>query len=238
MPYKRKGESEMNESLPNIMTPEEHNLAVKKYMETFIKDKKTWVDKYGLNRANFVMYKTAVKKAKEEFDKQNIEESKIPLKEAMTKEEFIEKLKPIIKDTFAKVNKAEANFEEYDELSKFPELKRVIVDLLSEDFNYFLASIDWVSPKPSTFRINLKNDHYFYLTYTSRSWIVQVEGKKYYLLNLPEEQKATEAISRVLRYSSLGERTDELSGEDGGGGEIDMGGETPPSEEPEETPEA
>ena len=35
-----------------------------------------------------------------------------------------------------------------------------------------------------------------------RSWIAQVEGKKYYLLNLPEEERAVEAIARILRYGS------------------------------------
>ena len=37
-----------------------------------------------------------------------------------------------------------------------------------------------------------------------RSWIAQVEGKKYYLLNLPEEERAVEAIARILRYGIPG----------------------------------
>ncbi len=68
--------------------------------------------------------------------------------------------------------------------SKFPELKAVIVDLLTHEFDSFLASIDWVAPKPTTFRINLKNDQDFYLIYSRTSWIAQIEGKKYYLLNI------------------------------------------------------
>ena len=35
---------------------------------------------------------------------------------------------------------------------------KVIIDLLTADFDPFLASIDWVAPRPTTFRINLKND--------------------------------------------------------------------------------
>jgi hypothetical protein len=89
---------------------------------------------------------------------------------------------------------------EYDELTKFPELKKVLVDLLTPDFDFFLASIDWVAPRPTTFRINLKNGTSFYLIFTPRSWIAQVEGKKYYLLNLNEEEAACEAIARQLRY--------------------------------------
>jgi len=93
---------------------------------------------------------------------------------------------------------------EYDEFAKFPELKKVIVDLLTHEFDNFVASIDWVAPKPTTFRINLKNDFNFYLIFTKTSWIAQVEGKKYYLLNLPEEERAIEAIARILRYGAPG----------------------------------
>ena len=91
---------------------------------------------------------------------------------------------------------------EYDEFAKFPQLKKVIVDLLTHEFDNFISSIDWVAPKPTTFRINLKNDFNFYLIFTKTSWIAQVEGKKYYLLNLPEEERAIEAIARILRYGA------------------------------------
>jgi hypothetical protein len=35
-----------------------------------------------------------------------------------------------------------------------------------------------------------------------RSWVAQIEGKKYYLLNLSEEERAIEALARILRYAS------------------------------------
>ena len=38
------------------------------------------------------------------------------------------------------------------------------------------------------------------LAYTPRSWVAQVEGKKYYLLNLDEEEFAALAIARILQY--------------------------------------
>jgi hypothetical protein len=110
---------------------------------------------------------------------------------------------------------------EYDELTKFPELKAVIVDLLTHEFDAFLASIDWVAPKPTTFRINLKNDQDFYLIYSRTSWIAQVEGKKYYLLNLPEEERACEAIARILRYGVKAD-TDAVDSNSGGGGSEDV----------------
>ena len=78
----------------------------------------------------------------------------------------------------------------------------------------FLSSIDWVSPKPTTFRINLKNDQNFYLIFGNRSWIAEIEGKSYYLANFPESGRASEAISRVLRYGSKEEASDTNDGFD------------------------
>ena len=122
----------------------------------------------------------------------------------MTAAELREKIRMIVPTVVGNRKQAAAAAVEYDEFAKFPELKKVIVDLLTYEFDNFVASIDWVAPKPTTFRINLKNDFNFYLIYTKTSWIAQVEGKKYYLLNLPEEERATEAIARILRYGAPG----------------------------------
>jgi hypothetical protein len=118
----------------------------------------------------------------------------------MTKQEFKERIKGLALSVYNSRQKAEEAAVEYDELTKFPELKEVILSLLTSDFNNFLSSIDWVAPRPTTFRINLRNDENFYLIWMGRSWIAQIEGKKYYLLNLPEEERAVEAIARILRY--------------------------------------
>ena len=118
----------------------------------------------------------------------------------MTAAELREKIRLLVPTVVGNKKQAEAAAAEYDELTKFPELKKVLVDLLTYEFDSFVSSIDWVAPKPTTFRINLKNDFSFYLIYTKTSWIAQVEGRKYYLLNLPEEERAIEAIARILRY--------------------------------------
>ena len=120
----------------------------------------------------------------------------------MTKAEFKERIKGLAFEVIKDRKKAEIAAVEYDELTKFPELKKIIITLLTADFDPFLAGIDWVAPRPTTFRINLKNDQNFYLIWMGRSWIAQVEGKKYYLLNLPEEERAVEAIARILRYGA------------------------------------
>ena len=137
----------------------------------------------------------------------------------MTAAELREKIRILIPQIYKSKQKADKAAIEYDELTKFPELKAILVDLLTSDFDNFLASIDWVAPRPTTFRINLKNDQNFYLIYNKRSWIAQVEGKKYYLLNLPEEQHAAEAISRILRYGA------QSTEEEDEGGDVDLGGD-------------
>ena len=131
----------------------------------------------------------------------------------MTKAELREKIRVILPTVYKAQLKSDAAAVEYDELTKFPELKAIIVDLLTHDFDPFVASIDWVAPKPTTFRINLRNGESFYLIFSKRSWIAQVEGKKYYLLNLPEEERAIQAIARILRYGS--------KAEEGGGADVD-----------------
>jgi len=148
----------------------------------------------------------------------------------MTREEIKDRVREIILKIKSEQQKIDQVAVEYDELTKFPELKKIIVDLLTVEFDNFISSIDWVAPRPTMFRINFKNGFHFYLTYGKRSWIAQVEGKKYYLQNLPEEQRAAEAISRVLRY---GEKETEPVGDEN----FDVGGEEPtggeaPAEEP------
>ena len=79
----------------------------------------------------------------------------------MTTSELRDKIRSLVPLVYKNKQKAEVAAVEYDELTKFPELKRVIVSLLTSDFDSFLASIDWVAPRPTTFRINLKNGQSF-----------------------------------------------------------------------------
>ena len=117
----------------------------------------------------------------------------------MTAAELKEKIKILAVDIIAKKPKADDAAIAYPELQKFPPLKDIIVDLLTDEFNSFIESIDWVAPRPTTFRINLLNGENFLLMYTIKSWIATVLGKKYYLLNLDEEERCALAINRLLR---------------------------------------
>jgi len=138
----------------------------------------------------------------------------------MTKSELRDKIKVLVKTVYKDRASIEQAAVEYDELTKFPELKDVIVSLLGPQFDAFVASIDWVAPKPTTFRINLKNNENFYLVYTPRTFIAEIEGKKYYLLNLNEQENAEKAISRILRYGApdIGESQDAAEFDTGSSG--------------------
>jgi hypothetical protein len=148
----------------------------------------------------------------------------------MTASELRDRIKALAKQVYKEKAKSDDAALAYDELVKFPELKHVIVNLMTTDFDKFLESVDWVAPRPSTFRVNLLNGENFVLFYDPRSWIAQVEGKKYYLLNLDEEEMASKAVSRILTY---GGKTETGDGADVAGAE-----EIAPTEEPksEETP--
>ena len=86
----------------------------------------------------------------------------------MTKAELREKIRGLALQVVGERSKADDAALAYDELTKFPELKAVIVDLLSADYGKFIDSIDWVAPRPTTFRINLLNSQSFYLIFNKR----------------------------------------------------------------------
>jgi hypothetical protein len=109
-------------------------------------------------------------------------------------------------------------FKEFKVINEVPELTVPLTDLLSSDFPQFVKDIEWVSPKPRSFRVILENEQSFYLTDLTRSWVAEIEGKKYYLLNLAESERAATAISRVLRYA----KPTEMEG--GAGASADSGG--------------
>ena len=117
----------------------------------------------------------------------------------MTAAELREKIQILAKQVYTDVVKADDAALAYPEIQKFPALKDIIVNLLTSEFDSFIESVDWVAPRPTTFRINLLNGENFLLMYTIKSWIGQVQGKKYYLLNLDEEERCALAINRLLR---------------------------------------
>jgi len=134
-------------------------------------------------------------------------------------------LRSIIKKTIVgKLQRQGINkYKEYKVLNHVPDLISILTDLMSPQFNLFVRDIEWVAPKPPTFRVILENDQFFYLYDLGRSWVAEVEGKKYYLLNLGEEERALSSIARILRYGKAvnADMGDEFGA---GGGSTSSGG--------------
>jgi hypothetical protein len=128
----------------------------------------------------------------------------------MTKNELRDRIKGIIKKVYSKPSPDETESDSpeleavdtarFPVLVKFPTLHEIIIKILTDQYDLFIKDIEWVAPRPTTFRIVLANDQVFYLIYTDRTWIGKVEGKKYYLLNLSEEQNCVESVARILAY--------------------------------------
>ena len=171
----------------------------------------------------------------------------------MQKSEFIAKIKDLAKTVYAEKSNPLADAEEIKDIvtkfpviDKFPPLKKIMEDLFDFQYEPFVEDVEWVAPRPTTFRIKLVNGADFYLIYQGEEddkglFIAQIAGKKYFLESLPEEQQASEAIARLLRYkfadTGKTEGDDDLDlGGDTEGGDLDLGGDdtTEPTEPAED----
>ena len=115
-------------------------------------------------------------------------------------------------------------------LARFPKLKNTLIDLLSKDYKSFIKDIKYVAGKPTTFQIDLGDEHFNLMWAGNKmGFVCEVQGKKYYLVYLNEKEQAIKAINRLLR---LGATTPDESEAEEGGDEI--GGITPGEESPGE----
>ena len=163
----------------------------------------------------------------------------------MTKSELISRIKRLAKATHSQRTNKPVEPSKFPIVDKFPPIKDVLNDLFDFQYEAFLKDIQWVAPRPSTFRVVLVNDGKFYLIYDGTDegkglFTAQVEGKKYYLESLVDQQRASEALSRVLRYTKpeATEEKTEVTPLDSPAAEETPAAETPATpEEPElETP--
>lgn len=152
------------------------------------------------------------------------------LKEAPEETKPEEKILPVQKISF------EENPLEFI-LIKYPSLKETLIMLMSPAFKDYINGIYVVAPRPTTFKIVLHNNQEFFLTWTGKTYICKVEGKKYYLTFLSDKQRATNAIAQLLELGApIGkpgpdkEQTSEPQGPD------EEGEETPPEGEEEAPP--
>ena len=125
-----------------------------------------------------------------------------------------------------------------DILSKFPTLKKTIVHLMTPNFEEFVEKVGWMSPKPSTFKVEFKNGQDLQLKWMGKGFQATVEGKRYFLNNVSEYQQCLDKIGAMLASGPITDQfADDTSGEDVFGGAEGGGGEFP-GEEGGATPEA
>lgn len=123
-------------------------------------------------------------------------------------------------------------------LAKFPTLKKTIIHLMTPDFEEFVEKIGWMSPKPSTFKVEFKNGQDIQLKWLGRGFQATVEGKRYFLNNVSEYQQCLDKIGHMLASGPIADQfADDTSGEDVFGGTEGGGGEFP-GEEGGAAPEA
>lgn len=108
-------------------------------------------------------------------------------------------------------------------LGKFPTVKSAIIKLQTDQFKEFVESIDWISPRPSSFRINLKNGQDYILKWTGKAFEAQILGKRYLLSNISEYQQALDKLTILYKEAPMtgageGEAADVDSDTGGGGG--------------------
>ena len=113
-------------------------------------------------------------------------------------------------------------------LAKFPTVRQALVKLQTEDFKEFVESVDWISPRPTSFRINLKNGQDYILKWTGKTFEAQILGKRYVLSNIADYQQAIDKLAILYKEAPMkgageeegGEFDADTGGGGGGGGEF------------------
>ena len=213
------------------------------YINMYMKNKQQFVKRYGKDAEN-VIIKRAEKLAKSSEEKNLKEKASKIIKEKFLKEgiegvssknELKTKIRLLAIDIISKKKEKVAKEETFPILYKFPSLKVILNNLFNSQLEPFIKEINWVAPNPTSFRIDLKNGEHFFLIYTGKDgnkdlYIAQIVGKKYYLESLMDQQRATEALARLLMQGNF----QEVPEEEEAPTEEEVSTET--EEETEETP--
>ena len=110
-------------------------------------------------------------------------------------------------------------------LAKFPTLKATLIKLQTEDYKEFIDTIDWISPRPTEFRVNIKNGQDYILKWTGTGFEAQIMGKRYYIDKIDDYQQALDKLAILYKEGPMkgagdGEAPDSDSGSGGGGGDF------------------
>jgi len=146
-----------------------------------------------------------------------------PMRESISKKE----LKQLMLEAYVEVLQEEEGAvlpTSSDEiLGKFPTVKKAIVSLFTHEYPEFVKDVRWVVPKPSTFAVDLANGQSFNLKWMGKGFEAQIEGKKYYLNDLPDYQQALDKLNDIMKNGPI------TNGEEPGGEEFGAGAATEPA---------
>jgi hypothetical protein len=124
---------------------------------------------------------------------------------------------------------------------RFPGLKKQLEDLMSPAFGRYIANVEIVSPKPTTFKVDLVNSQIFYIYYIGKGeYMCKISGKKYYPENLGDLERASDAITALLELNYAPTEVKEAAPADKGadlGAELAAADAAPESPAEEEVPE-
>lgn len=140
-------------------------------------------------------------------------------------------IKKIIKQTAKAASSPIRNLTQVDKiLLKYPSLKEVILNMFTKIYNDYIKELYVVAPKPTTFKVLLRNGQQFFLTYTPKTYIAQISGKKYYLANREDFERSLQALVALLNIGAP-------ANTEGPEAETSTKSEIPSEETPEEKPE-
>jgi hypothetical protein len=129
----------------------------------------------------------------------------------MNKKELTDIVRKAVKE---KIHLSKVNND--DNVQEFSYLRDTLTDLLTDQYPTFINGVDWVAPKPTTFRINLRNGQYFMLIWNTDDFQAIVGGKKYDLSSLPQQENATKSIARLLYTKVNVQKENDLAAIDSG----------------------
>jgi hypothetical protein len=148
----------------------------------------------------------------------------------MNKIQLANKVRDIARDMIANKGKIEisnpSSLQYADILSRFPKLLDTLINLMSDEFSSFVNNIDWVAPRPTTFKIKLNNGNYFYLIWGDKEFNARISGTNYNLMSVGEKQRAIKAIQELLMIGPI----------DPNKGAIDLGQNINQPAQPNQTP--
>lgn len=121
------------------------------------------------------------------------------------KQILIEYIKKSVKNILLEQEQANKNAEKAIYLiHRFPKLKELFTDLMSPAYGRFIASIEIIAPKPTTFIVELVNGQQFEIAYLGlNKFRLKILGKKYYPADIKELERASQAIADMLTLSKV-----------------------------------